>query len=236
MGTAAVQLKSVALKRGSRELLSNLDIEIAAGEILAILGPSGMGKTTLLHAVAGLIEPSSGEITTSVEQPGMAFQDSLLLPWLTVRQNVALAYQFKAHYVDADQVEVTEKIDRILSAVGLDGFQKSFPNELSGGQAQRVSIARALVLNSEVLLLDEPFSAVDAITREQLQNLVRETRDRFGTTVLLVTHDINEALAIADRVLVLADKDRLLELRPDKSKQTEQKAQILLALGGNYVI
>lgn len=236
MGATAVQLKSVSLKRGNKELLENLDIEVSASEILAILGPSGMGKTTLLHAVAGLIEPASGQIVTSVAQPGMAFQDSLLLPWLNVRQNVALAYQFKAHYEGADQLSVSSRIDDILNAVGLDGLQQSFPHQLSGGQAQRVSIARALVLNSEVLLLDEPFSAVDAITREQLQNLVRQTRDRFGTTVLLVTHDINEALAIADRVLVLADKDRLLELRPDVNKQSEQKAQILLALGGNYVI
>lgn len=236
MGAAAVQLKSVSLKRGNKELLANLDIEVSASEILAILGPSGMGKTTLLHAVAGLIEPASGQIVTSVVQPGMAFQDSLLLPWLNVRQNVSLAYQFKAHYEGADQAAVSSRIDDILNAVGLDGLQQSFPHQLSGGQAQRVSIARALVLNSEVLLLDEPFSAVDAITREQLQNLVRQTRDRFGTTVLLVTHDINEALAIADRVMVLADKDRLLELRPDANKQSEQKAQILLALGGNYVI
>lgn len=236
MGAAAVQLKSVSLKRGNKELLANLDIEVSAAEIFAILGPSGMGKTTLLHAVAGLIEPATGQIVTSVVQPGMAFQDSLLLPWLNVRQNVALAYQFKAHYEGAEQAAVSSRIDDILNAVGLAGLQQNFPHQLSGGQAQRVSIARALVLNSEVLLLDEPFSAVDAITREQLQHLVRQTRDRFGTTVLLVTHDINEALAIADRVLVLADRDRLLELRPDANKQLEQKAQILLALGGNYVI
>lgn len=236
MGAAAVQLKSVSLKRGNKELLANLDIEVSAAEIFAILGPSGMGKTTLLHAVAGLIEPATGQIVTSVVQPGMAFQDSLLLPWLNVRQNVALAYQFKAHYEGAEQAAVSSRIDDILHAVGLAGLQQNFPHQLSGGQAQRVSIARALVLNSEVLLLDEPFSAVDAITREQLQHLVRQTRDRFGTTVLLVTHDINEALAIADRVLVLADRDRLLELRPDANKQLEQKAQILLALGGNYVI
>lgn len=236
MGAPAVQLKSVSLSRGTLELLSDVNLEVREAEILAILGPSGMGKTTLLHAIAGLIEPVRGEILVSVSQPGMAFQDSLLLPWLTVRENVALAYQFKAHSGGADPLAVSERIDTILKAVGLENLQASFPNQLSGGQAQRVSIARALVLNSEVLLLDEPFSAVDAVTRSQLQQLVRETRDRFSTTVLIVTHDINEALSIADRVLVLAARDRLLEFQPEPTEIKEQQAQIITALGGSYDI
>lgn len=236
MGTAALQLNAVTLHRGARELLTDLNLAVASAEILAVLGPSGAGKTTLLHALAGLIQPSAGELVRSGAQPGLAFQDSLLLPWLNVRENVALAYQFKAHARGADPQAVAARIDEILRAVGLWEFQTSFPTQLSGGQAQRVSIARALVLNSEILLLDEPFSAVDAVTREQLQKLVLQTREHFGTTVVLVTHDVTEALEIADRVLVIAEKNRPLELRPDKNKQTEQKAQILHALGGNYVI
>lgn len=236
MGTAAIQLTEVSLRRGATEVLSDISFEVQESEIVAILGPSGRGKTTLLHAIAGLLAPSHGEISSRFSQPGIAFQDSLLLPWLNVRQNVALAYQFKKHSVGADAKQVSERITSILQAVGLSLFGQSFPHELSGGQAQRVSIARALVLNSEILLLDEPFSAVDAVTRGQLQNLVRTTRDRLGTTVLLVTHDIDEALAIADRVLVIADSNQLLELRPEINKQQEQKSKILLALGGNYVI
>lgn len=236
MGTAALQLTEVSISRGHKTVLSGLNLSVEPSEILAVLGASGRGKTSLLHAIAGLIEIDSGEISKQSKQPGVAFQDSLLLPWLTVRQNVALSFQFKANYLGANPEEVTERIERILLAVGISELQQSFPDQLSGGQAQRVSIARALAANPQLLLLDEPFSALDAITRSQLHKLIRDTRDLLATTIVLVTHDISEALAIADRLVVLADKDRTLELRPETEKQTEQEAQILLALGGNYVI
>jgi NitT/TauT family transport system ATP-binding protein len=131
---------------------------------------------------------------------------------------------------------VSQRITEIIHAVGISELEANFPHELSGGQAQRVSIARSLVVNSEILLLDEPFSSVDAVTRTQLQELVRSTRQQLGTTVIVVTHDITEALAISDRVIVLAESSKTLELHPDQNQEAEQAAQILLALGGNYDI
>lgn len=235
MGTSAVSLDQITLSRGGKAVLQDFSLSVGKGEIVSILGPSGRGKTTLLHAIAGLVQPDSGEIEL-LSQPGLSFQDNLLLPWLTVRENVALAFQFKAHYKDADAAAVSQKITEIIHAVGISELEGSYPHELSGGQAQRVSIARSLVVNSEILLLDEPFSSVDAVTRGQLQELVRSTRQQLGTTVIVVTHDINEALAISDRVIVLAENHKTLELRPDQDKESEQAAQILLALGGNYDI
>jgi NitT/TauT family transport system ATP-binding protein len=235
MGTAAVSLDQVTLSRGGKAVLEQFNLSVAKGEIVSILGPSGRGKTTLLHAIAGLIHQDAGEIHLD-SQPGLSFQDNLLLPWLTVRQNVALAFQFKAHYKDADPAAVSQRITEIIHAVGISELEGNFPHELSGGQAQRVSIARSLVVNSEILLLDEPFSSVDAVTRTQLQELVRSTRQQLGTTVIVVTHDITEALAISDRVIVLAEHNKTLELRPDQDQEAEQAAQILLALGGNYDI
>lgn len=235
MGTTAVSLDQITLSRGGKAVLQDFSLSVGKGEIVSILGPSGRGKTTLLHAIAGLIQPDTGQIHLD-SQPGLSFQDNLLLPWLTVRENVALAFQFKAHYKVADAAAVSQKITEIIHAVGISELEGSYPHELSGGQAQRVSIARSLVVNSEILLLDEPFSSVDAVTRGQLQELVRSTRQQLGTTVIVVTHDITEALAISDRVIVLADNHKTLELRPDQDKKSEQAAQILLALGGNYDI
>lgn len=236
MGTAAIRLSDISISRGSKQIIRGLSLEVAASEIVAILGPSGRGKTTLLHAIAGLTKPDAGEVSLSHSQAGLVFQEGLLLPWLTVRQNIALAYQFKANYQGAEAVAVSKRIDDVIAATGLSGLEGQLPKELSGGQAQRTAIARALVLNSEILLLDEPFSSVDAITRTALQELLQRTRNLLGTTIVLVTHDINEALSVADRVVVLADNDRILELRPDKQTEEQQAAQILLALGGNYVI
>lgn len=235
MGAAAVSLDQVTLSRGGKAVLEQFNLSVAKGEIVSILGPSGRGKTTLLHAIAGLIQADAGEIHLD-SQPGLSFQDNLLLPWLTVRQNVALAFQFKAHYKNADPAAVSQRITEIIHAVGISELEANFPHELSGGQAQRVSIARSLVVNSEILLLDEPFSSVDAVTRTQLQELVRSTRQQLGTTVIVVTHDITEALAISDRVIVLAESSKTLELHPDQNQEAEQAAQILLALGGNYDI
>lgn len=236
MGTAAIRLSDISISRGSKQIIRGLSLEVAASEIVAILGPSGRGKTTLLHAIAGLTKPDAGEVSLSHSQAGLVFQEGLLLPWLTVRQNIALAYQFRANYQDADAPAVSKRIDDVIAATGLSGLEGQLPKQLSGGQAQRTAIARALVLNSEILLLDEPFSSVDAITRAALQDLLQRTRNLLGTTIVLVTHDINEALTVADRVVVLADNDRILELRPDKQTEEQQAAQILLALGGNYVI
>lgn len=240
MGDPAFELVDISIDRGSgastQRVFDHFNLSVDRGEVLAILGASGRGKSTLLHAIAGVLPLASGSLRGLSAQPGLVFQDALLLPWLTVRKNIALAYQFKANYADADAAAVSRRIDHLLAVTGLTELASRAPSELSGGQAQRVAIARALLHNPEVLLLDEPFSALDAVISEQLHELVRRTRDDFGSTIVLVTHDIESALTIADRVIVLTEAHQFEEIIPDRTQHTAQQDHILAALGGSYVI
>jgi ABC-type nitrate/sulfonate/bicarbonate transport system ATPase subunit len=189
---------------GQNAVLQGIDFEAAAGEFVAILGPSGCGKSTLLRLVAGLDSPSAGEIriggrtvTDCDPRCGIVFQEPRLLPWKSVAQNVALG---------ARGVPDAETPAAMLARVGLAGSERAWPYQLSGGMAQRVGLARAFVRKPAVLLLDEPFAALDAFTRLQMGDLLREIcRDR-SRTVLLVTHDVDESLRLADRIVLLGGK------------------------------
>lgn len=184
--------------------LSNFSLEIHAGEAVAIVGGSGCGKSTLLRLIAGLENATSGirrvdgdEITEPHPKIGLVFQEPRLLPWLTIEENVAFGLE---------GLDITEKHQRVYAAlrsVGLDHQGKKWPREMSGGMAQRVALARALVVQPSVLLLDEPFSALDALTRSRLQDHLVRLWEETQTTLVLVTHDIEEALVVADRVVVL---------------------------------
>jgi len=198
-----IELISVE-KRYATGLLavSDIDLGVAEHEIVAVIGPSGCGKSTILRLIAGLEEPTSGTARVAghdVHDPdqsvGIVFQQPRLMPWLTVERNVA----FGLGSGHESSPEVAEVIDR----VGLTPFAKALPRELSGGMAQRVAIARALVTRPPVLLLDEPFSALDAFTRIDLQAHLLEVWGWYRPTTFLVTHDIDEALMLADRVVVL---------------------------------
>lgn len=186
--------------------LSDIDLAIAPGEFVALIGPSGCGKSTLLRMVAALEEPTTGTITVGDTAPavlaqkhklGVAFQEHALLPWLTVSQNVALLFQLAGRPVDAGRVQ------QLIDLVGLKGFEKARPKQLSGGMRQRASIARSLTLNPSLLLLDEPFGALDAVTRRQLNIELQNIWAKERVTTLLVTHGVDEALFLADRVVVL---------------------------------
>jgi NitT/TauT family transport system ATP-binding protein len=205
-------VKKAFKKRGAPELLvlDHVDFNIHAGEIIALLGKSGSGKSTLLRIIAGLVQPSSGEVlfhNLPIVQPvpglTMVFQNFALLPWLTVLENVELG-------LEAQGVEREERRKRALKAidiVGLDGFESAYPKELSGGMAQRVGFARALVVEPELLLMDEPFSALDVLTAENLRNDLINIWQSSATqikSVLLVTHNIEEAVFLADRICVFA--------------------------------
>lgn len=203
-----VEAKAVKKAYGTAQILDGLDFEVRRGEFVCIVGPSGSGKTTLLRIIAGLLAPTSGEIvfegdvvTAPPAKLAVVFQDysRSLMPWLTVEENIDLVLRKKL-----PKSERKGTVDRVLDAVGLSGKGPLYPWEMSGGMQQRAAIARGLAYQPDVLLMDEPFAAVDAQTRIDLEDLVLRVRRDFDTTVLFVTHDIDEAVYLADRVLVLS--------------------------------
>ncbi len=192
--------------------LQNINVEILPGEFVSIIGTSGCGKSTLLRIVAGLENASEGVVELNgrkLDGPGrdrgLVFQEHRLLPWLTVWDNIAFAFS------DASTQEARELIRAHIELVGLTGFEKAYPHQLSGGMAQRASIARALVKRPQAMLFDEPFGALDALTRIQLQQEILRIWQTERTTMILVTHDIDEAIYLADRVLILSNRPGTLK-------------------------
>lgn len=194
---------------GGVEAVSSLNLTLASGQTTALVGPSGCGKSTVLRMIAGLEAPSSGSVTIGGEPPAetlrkaglsVAFQDPSLLPWRSVRGNIELALSLARQPVKADDV------DQLIRLVGLDGFAETRPAELSGGMRQRAAMARALATQPALLLLDEPFGAVDELTRQQLANDLPGIWEARGTTTVLVTHSVSEAVMLCDRVVVLSPR------------------------------
>jgi sulfonate transport system ATP-binding protein len=186
--------------------LAGISLTVNAGEFLTIVGPSGCGKSTLLRLVAGLDRADSGTITFDghpVVQPslrrGVVFQDHRLFPWLNVEANVATGL-LKATGTDAEKRAVAS---RLIALVGLDGFEKAFPHQLSGGMAQRAAIARSLAAKPDILLLDEPLGALDSLTRSHMQTELLRVWQHEATTMLMVTHDVGEAVYLSDRIVVM---------------------------------
>ncbi|MEX2136948.1 MAG: ABC transporter ATP-binding protein [Chloroflexota bacterium] len=194
--------------RGTREfaVLRDVNLEVRDGELLALLGPSGCGKSTLLRTIAGLEPLQAGSITINggngqrAERIGIAFQQPNLYPWLTVAENVGLGLRFAANAAVARD----RPVEALLAEFGLAPIADAFPHELSGGQAQRVSLARTVVARPRVLLLDEPFAALDPRTRATLTAWLLELRRNHRLTVVMVTHDVSEALAVGDRVALMS--------------------------------
>lgn len=190
----------------SVHVLDNLDLSVKTGEFLSIIGPSGCGKSTLLKLIAGLDLEFAGDITVgdklingASKDRGFIFQEHRLFPWLNVEKNISGNLSLK----DPD---IRKRVDHLISLVKLKGFEKSYPRQLSGGMSQRVAIARALLRNPEILLLDEPFGALDAFTRTHLQEALLEIWEQNQTTMVLVTHDIDEAIFLSSRVVVMDSK------------------------------
>lgn len=190
---------------GFSTVLDGIDFKIDAGELVCIVGPSGCGKSTLLKIVAGFIPPSGGSIEIgdqTIHSPGpdrcVVFQEDALFPWLTVAENIA----FGAKRILAKNQLVAE-VDRHLEMVGLSAFKDYLPKEISGGMKQRVALARVLILKPKVLLMDEPFGALDAQTREEMQNLLLSLWRDLSHTIVFVTHDLGEAVTLADRILLM---------------------------------
>ncbi|WP_247879737.1 ABC transporter ATP-binding protein [Azospirillum sp. TSA6c] len=186
--------------------LQNIDLDIRKGEFVCLLGPSGCGKSTLLNAVAGFQPPTKGTVTVDgriITEPGpdrgMVFQEYALFPWMTVAQNVAFGLEIKG----MSKAEIAERVEWLLQKLHLQDFRNRFPKDLSGGMRQRVAIARVLALDSPILLMDEPFGALDALTRRTLQDELLRIWEEVGKTILFVTHSIEESIYLADRIIVM---------------------------------
>ncbi|MDR5835975.1 ABC transporter ATP-binding protein [Caballeronia sp. LZ034LL] len=217
----AVSVRGLERRYGSRVVIEALDLDIRKGEFVALLGESGCGKTTLLRALAGLDLPDAGRIRAP-ERPSVVFQEHRLLPWATLWENVALGHETTIGRKGAA---------RALAEVGLAGREDDWPRNLSGGQAQRVALARALVRDPALLLLDEPFAALDALTRIKMHGLVKELVALHHPGVLIVTHDVDEALTLADRILVMRDGRIAASFRPKDSSTQALRPTLLEELG-----
>ena len=215
----------------SISVLADLSFNAGTGEMVCIAGRSGCGKTTLLNILAGFLQPSAGTVLVNgepIRKPGpdrcVVFQEDTLLPWLTVRENIAFGLKRKVK----DKNRLNQEVGRFITLVGLSDFHHYLPRELSGGMKQRVAIARVLILQPQVLLMDEPFASLDYYTRREMQNLLVSIWRDLGQTIVFVTHDVDEAITLADRILVMdRSTGRIreeLELtlpRPRRSEQTE---------------
>ncbi|MRW90689.1 ATP-binding cassette domain-containing protein [Duganella sp. FT80W] len=221
--------KSFQLKSGPLLVLDDISLTVEPGEFVAIVGGSGCGKSTLLRLLAGLDTDYQGQllhdgqpITGTGLQRGLVFQDHRLFPWLTVEQNVALSFT----NTDVPAAERKQRVAAEIARVGLDGFADAYPHQLSGGMSQRAAIARALVGRPDVLLLDEPLGALDALTRVRLQQELRRLWQDEGITMVMVTHDIEEAVYLADRIVVLeARPGRVRRIQPVPLAHPRQRGQ-----------
>ena len=223
--------KKFVLENQLLTVLKGIDFSGRKGEMICILGRSGCGKSTLLNILAGFLPPTVGRVRLNgnpIQKPGpdrcVVFQEDALFPWLTVRENIA----FGLRYREKDTKSLEKEVDRFLSLVGLHEFGNYLPREISGGMKQRVALARVLIIQPKVLLMDEPFASLDAQSREEMQNLLLSLWEQFSHTILFVTHDVNEAVKLADRILLMDKRPgRIREeididlARPRKSESTE---------------
>ena len=193
-----IEISKVTKHFGEIQALEEVNLDIATGEFISIVGPSGCGKSTLLRIIADLV--STNGCVTKPEKGAFVFQDSALLPWRTVQKNVELLMELEG------VAERKEKAKQALDQVGLTGFEKSYPHQLSGGMKMRLSLARSIVLNPDYLLLDEPLSAVDELTREVLQEEIHEIWKKDNFTSILVTHNVAEAVYLSNRVIVMSPR------------------------------
>ncbi|PYB72390.1 ABC transporter ATP-binding protein [Rhizobium wuzhouense] len=229
-----LEFDNVSKSFGPVEVITPTSLSIDRQQFVVFLGPSGCGKTTLMRMVGGLDTPSKGQVRLSaetVEEPdrrrGMVFQSYSSFPWLTVEENIRFGMKYRT---DLTAAEKTERTHHYLGLVGLEDFAKSYPNRISGGMRQRVAIARTLAAGSEVLMMDEPFGALDALTRERLQVELRLIQAREQKTIIFVTHDVEEGVFLADRIIlfskrparVVADIDVTAKLGTERTLETRE--------------
>ncbi|MDB5921008.1 MAG: transporter ATP-binding protein [Massilia sp.] len=237
-GVTALSARALRYGYGGKAVVDDISLTIDKREIVCLLGGSGCGKSTLLRGLAGLSAAQGGSVSFLGEKllaphprAALVFQQPSLLPWLDVEGNVGFGLDF-ARQPAIERGARTRRIRDAIEAVGLDAHAHTFPAQLSGGQAQRVALARALAREPELLFADEPFSALDAITRAEMQSLLVELVHRWHTAVLLVTHDIDEAILVADRILLMAEQPGRIvrEWRVDIARPRHEHAEQVIAL------
>lgn len=237
----AVQLKGVRKDFGSFTAISHIDLDIKSGELVALLGPSGCGKTTTLRMIAGLEVPSGGqicfdgedvsEVAVQKRNVGMVFQRYALFPHMTVEKNVMFGLKVRG----TDKAEIERRLEEILDVVQLQQFRHRFPAQLSGGQMQRVAIARTLITNPSVLMMDEPLANLDTKLRGEMRRFIRDLQQRLGITTIFVTHDQIEAMELADRVAVIFDGDLAQYDAPDALYKYPNSIEIADFMGATNV-
>jgi sulfonate transport system ATP-binding protein len=224
VATPAVTVAGLVRRFGERTVIDELDLQLDRSEFVILLGQSGCGKSTLLRLLAGLDRPDGGTVVVP-RRRAVVFQEPRLLPWQRVWRNVTIGLP---------KSDAREVAGRVLAEVGLTAHEDAWPKTLSGGEAQRVALARALVTDPELVLLDEPFAALDAITRLRMHDLVRALRARHDATMLLVTHDVDEAIGLGDRILVMRGgriaSEQLVELDPAERSRGPARDEIRMSL------
>ncbi len=217
MSENVIEFKNVVKRFDDRAVLDGLSFSIAKGEIVALIGPSGTGKSVTLKHVVGLLEPDEGEVVVATDKIGYLFQSGALLAWKTVWENVALPLVETTRLSDA---EIERRVDDALAAVGLSDDAEKYPAEISGGMQKRAGLARAIVCDSEVILYDEPTSGLDPVTSAQITRLIADINRARGVTSLVVTHDLPSAFRIANRVLLVKAGKAVVCLPPDEFRKS----------------
>lgn len=222
--------------RNKVEALNNINLNINSGEFISLIGPSGCGKTTLMRLIAGLDKPQAGELFLDDEiikgtnyERGYVFQQANLFPWETIENNISAGLKARKIYK-----ENKDEVKHYIDLAGLQGFEKSFPHQISGGMAQRASLVRALINNPKVLLLDEPLGALDAFTRFDLQDRLLELWADRGTTMILVTHDVDEAIYLSDRIVIMSPRpgkiEEILEVKLNRPRSRSDESFLKLRI------
>ncbi|MBJ6362574.1 ABC transporter ATP-binding protein [Paenibacillus sp. GCM10012307] len=220
---ALIRLDRISKSYGASEILKDIALHVGKGEFVSILGPSGSGKSTLFNIISGLVPADEGTVHVN-GQIGYMQQKDLLLPWKTVLDNIVLALDLKGQDKKASRAKAEALIDRI----GLRGYERKYPSELSGGMKQRASFLRTFLASGEIMLLDEPFGALDSITKSNMQTWLLEMQKALGITILFITHDIEEAILLSDRIYVLSSRPGVLKEELEVGFNRENKRERLV--------
>ena len=227
MAETIIEFRNVVKRFGEAVVLDGLSFTVEKGEILALIGPSGTGKSVTLKHVVGLLEPDAGEVTVATDRIGYLFQSGALLAWKTVWENVALPL-VETTRLRADEID--RRVAAALKAVGLEDAAEKYPSEISGGMQKRAGLARAIVCDAEVILYDEPTSGLDPVTSAQITRLIRDVNRTRGVTSVVVTHDLVSAFRIASRVLLVKDGRAVVCLTPEEFQKSDNpEARAFLA-------